>query len=317
MEQEQTTIIIEEEKEKKSPKKPFFKRHKNEVVAYSLLAFPLIWFTIFFVVGFIRGFAYSLTDYDLRFSEIRGINFIGFKNYIKLFNDSNVWNGLKNSFIWTVVMLVGNNGLGLLMAVLINSLRKGKGGFLAALYWPTLVSAAVSTQITLYFFRPTADGVMNIIIGNLFNKGPIAWFENEKTALLSLMIQPFFLGFSMKMMIYYAGIKGIPKLYYESASLETNSKWKVFVYITVPLLAPVVFLNVILSFIDGFKVLAPMQLITPDNPYTESLVYYLYNEAFTKTKIGYSSAIAFFLFAIIMVVTILQNLVKKKEVSYE
>lgn len=311
-------VVSEQNKiQNNTPKKSFFVKHKEEIIAYSLLAFPLIWFGIFFVVGFIRGFIFSLTDYDLRFSEIRGINFIWFENYKKLFNDPNVWNGLKVSFIWTVVMLVGNNGLGLLMAVLINSLKRGKNGFLAALYWPTLVSAAVSTQITMYFFRPTADGVMNIIVSQLFDLEPIAWFENEKTALLSLMIQPFLLGFSMKMMIYYAGIKGIPKLYYESAALETNSKWQIFMYITVPLLAPVVFLNLILSFIDGFKVLGPMQLITPDNPYTESLVYYLYGEAFTKTKIGYASAIAFFLFAIIMIITVLQNIVKKKEVSYE
>ena len=297
-------------------KKSFLQRNRKEIVAYALLAFPLIWFTIFFVVGFVRGFIYSLTDYDLRFSELRGINFNNFKNYIDLFTDSRVWNGLKVSVIWTAVMLVGNNVLGLLMAVLINSLHRGKGGFLAALYWPTLVSAAVSTQITLYFFRPTADGVMNIVIG-LFGHEPIAWLETEDTALLSLMLQPFFLGFSMKMMIYYAGIKGIPRLYYESASLETNSRWHLFWYITLPLLAPVLFLNVILSVIDGLKVLAPMQLITPDNPYTESLVYYLYGEAFTKTKIGYASAIAFFLFAIIMLLTILQNFAKKKEVSYE
>lgn len=312
--------MIEDVQEKtvdKSHKKKFFIKYKEEIVAYSLLAIPLIWFTVFFVVGFVRGFIFSLTDYDLRFSEIRGVNFIWFNNYKKIFSDPNVWNGLKVSFIWTIVMLIGNNGLGLLMAVLIASLGRGKNAFLAALYWPTMVSAAVSTQITLYFFRPTADGVMNIIIGQLFNIEPIAWFENEKTALLSLMLQPFFLGFSMKMMIYYAGIRGIPKLYYESASLETNSKWQVFIHITVPLLAPVVFLNVVLSFIDGLKVLGPMQLITPDNPYTESLVYYIYNEAFTKTKIGYASAISFVLFAIIMVATIVQNIAKKKEVSYE
>lgn len=297
-------------------KKGFFQRNRNEVVAYALLAFPLAWFCLFFVVGFVRGFIYSLTDYDLRFSELRGINFIGLQNYIDVFTDERVWSGLRISAIWTVVMLVGNNVLGLLMAVLINSLPRAKGGFLAALYWPTLVSAAVSTQVTLYFFRPTADGVMNIIIG-LFGHEPIAWLETEETALLSLMLQPFLLGFSMKMMIYYAGIRGIPRLYYESASLETDSRWHQFWYITLPLLAPVVFLNVILSFIDGLKVLAPMQLITPDNPYTESLVYYLYGEAFTKTKIGYASAIAFFLFAIIMVLTVLQNFAKKKEVSYE
>lgn len=298
-------------------KQSFFRRHREAVVSWGLLAFPLIWFVIFFVVGFFRGFAYSLTDYDLRFAEIRGINFIWFENYAKILSDPNVWQGLKVSSIWTAVMLIGNNGFGLLMAALIVSLKKGKGGFLAALYWPTLVSAAVGTQVTLYFFRATPDGVMNIIMGNLFGWDPTAWLEQENTALLSLMLQPFFLGFSMKMMIYYAGLNGIPKMYYESASLETDSKIKIFTHITLPLLTPVIFLNVILSFMDGIKVLAPMQLITPDNPYTQSYVYYLYNEAFTKTKIGYASSLSFFLFAIILLGTLLQNFAKKKEVSYE
>ena len=303
---------------KNKKKKRNKRKIRDTLIAYAFLSIPIILFSIFFIYGLVRGFIYSLTDYDLRFVEIRGINFNNFENYKKIFLDENVWTGLKVSAIWTFVMLIGNNGFGLLMAVLIVGRKKGQKALLAALYWPALVSAAVGTQITLYLFRPTGDGLMNILFANILNNGePIAWLQEESTSLISLMIQPFLLGFSTKMLIYYAGLKGIPKMYYEAASIETNSRFKIFWKITFPQLAPVLSLNLILSIIDGFKVLAPMQLVTPGNPYTQSFVYYIYNEAFNKTKIGYASSLSFFLFAIIMIFTLLQNIVKKKVDLYE
>ena len=293
-------------------------KKRETIEAYLLLAIPILLFTMFFIFGVIRIFIYSLTDYDLRFVERRGINLVWFENYIKIFSDGNVWPSLKVSFIWTIVMLIGNNGFGLLMALLITSRKRSGKTFLALLYWPALVSAAVGTQVTLYFFNPTMSGVMNKLFAGILNNGePIAWLEEEKTSLISLMLSPFFLGFSQKMIIYYAGIRGISKTYYEVASLDTNNKFVIFTKITLPLLSPVVTLNVLLSFIDGFKVLAPMQLITPGNVYTRSFVYYLYTEAFSKTKIGYASSLSFFLFAIILIFSLVQNAVRRRVDLYE
>ena len=303
-------------------KKALKKSLRNDLKCYLLLLLPIVWFGVFFIFSFFRGLYFSFTDFDIVRSTTRGITFIGFDNYAAIFKDELFWRGMKNSTIWTFVMLAGNNFFGLLMAVLIANVKRGKSFFLAALYWPTLVSAAVGTQVTLLLFKPASDGFFNIIAAHFGAKEPIMWLESEKTSLLSLMMLPFLLGFCMKMMIYYAGIRGIPASYSESASLETNSKFKMFFKITFPLIAPVVFLNVLLSLMEGFRVLAPMQLIAPGNRYSLSVVYYLYEKTFGTNfgrsgQISYSSAIGFILFVIIMGVTVFYNKVKKGGTTFE
>ncbi len=301
---------------KSANSKSFFRRHRNDFKCYLLLAIPIILFSIFFVYGFIRGFVFSLLNYDLRFVMLEGLQFLGFQNYIDVFQDIDFMNGLLHTTIWTVVMLIGNNGFGLLMAVCLMKLDKGRKFFLAGLYWPALVSAAITTQITLYVFNPTETGILNSFLA-MFGIPPKDWLVNENTALLSLMIIPFFTGFCQKMIIYYAGLNSIPKTYYEAASLDTDSSIQIFSKITWPLLAPVIFLNVLLSLIDGMKVIAPMQLITPHNNFTMSAIYAMYIEAFENTNFSYAFAEGFIMFVIIMVITIFQNRMQKETVVYE
>ena len=297
--------------------KKFLKKYRNDLTCYALLAIPFALFFLFFLYGFFRGFYISLTDFDMRYVSSRGINFVWFANYKEIFSNANFINGLKHTFIWTVVMLIGNNFFGLLMAALIVRVKRGGKAFLALLYWPSLVSAAIGSQITLFLFNPTETGPLNIIIGKLFNLPPQDWFINEKTALPSLMFLPFFTGFCMKMMIYYAGLRSIPSTYYEAASLETDSRAILFFRITLPLLSPVLFLNILLSVMDGIKIIAPMQLNTPGNDYTISAVYALYIEAFTRTNFSQSFAMGFVLFVIIMILTLIQNRLKGEAIVYE
>jgi len=203
-----------------------------------------------------------------------------------------------------------------MMALLIKRLHKGRGFFLAGLYWPCLVSAAVGMQITLFLFNPTDAGILNVIAKALGGKAR-GWLIDKQTALLSLMILPFLTGFSMKMMIFYSGLLSIPKAYYEAASLETNSRAQIAFKITFPLLTPVFFFNILLSVIEGLRVIAPMQLITPDNDYTMSGVYYLYRSAFKYQNFAYAFALGFILFVIIISLSLLQEKLKKDAVVYE
>ena len=296
---------------------PFLIKYKKEFKAYSLISFALIWWGIFFVFAFFRSFYFSFTD--LRFS-IAQISRFTFDNYARILNpnhelfDPLFWTSLRTTFTWTFVMMIGNNLMGLLMAFLLMRLKRGSKFFLALLFWPTLVSAVVGADLTKMIFSSSESGLMNQFIG-LFNIAPISWFDDRQFALIGLMITPFLLGFSVKLLIYYAAMLSIPKSYYEAAQLETKNQFKIFTGITLPLIKNAIVLNVVLSIIDGFKVLGPMQLITeggPDNR-TLSTVLYIYQLGFERSRMGQASAYAFILFAIILIFTLLQLKLSGKE----
>lgn len=293
---------------------------KNEIKAYSLLGFPLAWWTLFFVVAFFSALFFSFTNVSLKSlatgSEIK----FTLDNYRSLFDigwkkfDDTFWDSLGVTVIWTAVMSFGNNVMGLLCAFLLSQLKKGKRFFLALLFWPSLVSGVVGSDVTKMVFGSGNNSLANKLIMS-FGMEPIQWLTDEQTALLALMIMPFFFGFCMKMLIYYSSIIAIPTMYKEAASLETDSRLKIFTTVTLPLMKNALILNLLLSIIDGFKVLGPMQLVTNGGYGTESTMLYIYSTAFEDGKFGRACAYATVLFVIILIFTLIQRKVSGSEVD--
>ena len=296
------------------------RQYKNEVKAYSLLGFPLAWWTLFFVIAFFTALIFSFTNVSLKSlatgSEIK----FTLDNYKNLFDvnwknfDQNFWDSLGVTMIWTFAMAIGNNVMGLLCAFLISQLKSGKRFFLALLFWPSLVSGVVGSDVTQLVFGSGNNSLANKLI-MAFGQEPIQWLTDENTALLSIMIMPFFFGFCTKMLIYYSSIIAIPNMYKEAATLETKSKFKIFINVTFPLMKNALVLNLLLSIIDGFKILGPMQLVTKGGYGTESTMLYIYNTAFEDGKFGRACAYATILFAIILIFTFIQRKVSGREVD--
>ncbi len=294
------------------------KKGRQTCRAYALMSVPLLWWGVFFVVPLVMALVFSFSD--LRISIDR-ISEFGFFQYEHVLTDDDFWQALLNTVIWTVVMMAGNNLFGLLMAVLVSKLKYCRKLFIGLLFWPTLVSAIIGSSVTKQVLQADEYGLLNMLLG-AFGVAPVAWLEQESTALFSLMIMPFLFGFSIKMLIYYSAILNIPKQYTEACELETNSGWLRFWYITFPLIRNALVLNLLLSLIDGLKVLGPMQLITGGGPdgATNSCVLYIYNLAFDGgTHMGRASAAAFVLFAIILAISLVQLLItnRKEETTYE
>lgn len=300
--------------------KPVHKKNRieNELKAYSLLGFPLAWWTLFFVIAFFSAFFFSFTNVSLKSlatgSEIK----FTLDNYKNLFDvnwknfDQNFWDSLGVTILWTAVMSIGNNVMGLLCAFLISQLKKGKRFFLALLFWPSLVSGVVGSDVTKLVFGSDNNSLANKLI-MAFGMEPVQWLTDEQTAMVALMIMPFFFGFCMKMLIYYSSIIAIPQMYKEAATIETDSKFKIFMHITLPLMKNALILNFLLSIIDGFKILGPMQLVTKGGYGTESTMLYIYNTAFEDGKFGRACAYAAILFAIILIFTLIQRKVSGSE----
>lgn len=294
------------------------KKGRETVKAYSLMSVPLLWWTVFFIVPLIMALVFSFSN--LRIS-IDKISKFGFFQYSKVLTDIEFWNAFKNTVIWTVVMMIGNNVFGMLMAVLISKLKWGRKLFIGLLFWPTLVSAVIGATVTKMVFQSTEYGLMNMLLGAV-GIMPVAWFDLPQTALFALMIMPFLFGFSIKMLIYYTAILNVPKGYLEACELETNSYIVKFFKIIFPLIKNALVLNILLSLIDGLKVLGPMQLITKGQPdgATNSSILYIYNLAFDGgNNMGKATAAAFIMFAIILVFSVIQLKISNRggEVTYE
>lgn len=295
-------------------------KYKNGIKATGLLAFPMSWWTIWFVIAFVCALVFSFTNVRLsHLANGRPFEFT-LSNYERIFDftstkfDDKWWDSMLVTLIWTGVMTIGNNVMALLCAFLINSLKRGKKFFLALLFWPSLVSGVVGSDVTKLVFGSSSSSLANQIV-MAFGGEPIEWLTTEQFALISLMIMPFFLGFATKMLIYYSSIISISDTYKEAAIMETKSQGKIFFKVTLPLMKNAIILNVILSIIDGFKVLGPMQLITQGGYGTESGMLYIYNMAFEDGNIGRACAYAVILFAIILIFTGVQKLVSGREVE--
>lgn len=292
---------------------------KRDMKAYGMLSFPMVWWGIFFLYAFIRAIYFSFTD--LRFS-VDKISTFNFDNYIRLFHDETFRKAIGNTAIWTVVMTIFNNVLGLLFAWLIFRMKKGRKLFLALLFWPTLVSAVVGAQVTKLLFNPSDSGVINSIIiacgGN-----PIGWYNDPKIALVTLMIVPSLLGFSTQMMIYYVALMSVPKSYAEAARLETNSQWTILGKVYLPLIRNAITYNMILSLIGNLKVIGPMQLVSESGKggpldSTMTIMLYLYNKGIVGYEMGYACAIGVITLLIILILSGIQlKLTGIKAVDYE
>lgn len=304
-----------DKKNKNASKKSFRAKYRMEIVAYGLILYPLLHWTLFFVYGLIRAFWLSLHKWNG--SKIEPV-FVGLANYSNLIKNQAFLKSITNTIIWTIAMCIGPLLIGLATALLINSLKKGKNFYTALLYWPALVSAVVSTNIQKTIFSNSPNGLANQLVA-MFGINTQQWFDDPNIALYSLMIFPFLFGFSRCMLFFIAGLRQIPSTFTEAARCDGATTKTIYFKIMFPLLKPIFFLNLILNLIESFKVIAPMQLITRGGPNnkTMSVVLYIYNQAFEKNNIGTASAAAFILFAIILVVTVLQIKVQGDQISYE
>ena len=298
--------IVDSLKTKK--KRNFFK--KDEKIAYALLAFPIFWWCIFFLYAFVKAIFFSFTDLGI---DISMIHKISLDNYARLFTDEVFGIALRNTLIWTLATTFFNNLFGLLIAYLITKMKRGQKLFLTLLFWPTLVSAVISSDITKVIFSPSDTGIMNTII-QFFGGKPLAWYNDPKLSLITLMIIPTLLGFSTQMMIYYVAIKGINKDYLEAAKVDGASNFQIFKSIYLPLITKALNYNIVLSIIGGIRVIGPMQLVSNGGPNysSTSVILYMYNKM--TTEMGYACTIGVITTIVILILTFIQTKFTDKEV---
>ncbi len=220
--------------------------------------------------------------------------------------------------MFTFLSVLGNVGLGLFGAVLIN--MKMPNYFLSFLrfsyFFPVIVSLAL-VSIVWRFFYDTDTGLFNYFF-HLINFAKIGWLNDTDMALFSIIMMDVWKNLGFCLIIFLAGLQNIPKMYYEAASIDGASKMQSFFRITLPLLTPSIFVNVTIVTIGALQVFESIYLLTQGGPgdATRSIVIYIYEKAFQEFELGYGSAVAIILMILILIVTLIQIRFSKRWVHY-
>ena len=293
------------------------KRKTRQVLwFYAFIGLSLIGFLLLQIYPFLRAFVLSFTDATLNSFEPE--KFVGFKNYIKAFKDPFVWESLKLSAIYAVFNIVLINIISFCMALLLNTQnKKGISVFRTIFYIPSIIPTVASVIMFSWIFSPS-QGIVNAVLRVLGVENPPLWMESTQTVLPTLIVISLW-GFGGKMVIYLAGLQGVNRDYYEVASLEGASKFCVLFHITIPLVMPMIFYNVLMSIISAIQVFTEAYVLSgtgagvPVNFY----VVNIYSKLFSEFDLGYSSALAWILFVIILVISKIYNFINDKFLTFE
>lgn len=287
----------------------------QETFSFYLFIFPWALGFLAFTLGpIIASFVLGFMEYDMALPP----TFIGLSNFKELFQDPLFYTSLYNT-LYIVILAVP---LGMFaafgMALLLNQKVRGQSIYRTLYYIPSIVPAVASAALWLYVLQPQW-GLLNALLEALGIPGP-GWLASEvwsKPAIIMLMVW----ASGGNMIIYLAGLQDIPKEYYEAAQIDGANWWGQFLHVTLPLMTPTIFFTVIMGVIGTFQVFSSIFVLTDGmgGPVNSTLVYliYLYRNAFSFFRMGYSSAMAWVLFVIILVLTIINFRFAKYWVHYE
>lgn len=244
---------------------------------------------------------------------------VGLENYRQVLADPLFWKAFTNTWLFVGVSAVLEVVLGLGLAVMLNGLVRGQAFFRTTYFLP-FITPVVSIALVWGWIYDPQFGVLNWMLKGLGLLGePIAWLYDTKTALLAVILLKVWKSVGYNMVIFMAGLQGIPQELYESASLDGASPSRTFWRITLPMITPTLFFVLIITLIGAFQVFDPIYLLTQGGPEhsTDVLVYWMFKNAFEFYKVGPASAIAYILFLIILVLTVVQWQLRKRWVLHE
>ena len=269
-----------------------------------LLTFLLPWLiglSVFLFLPIVASLYFSFTEYDV----LRKPLWIGFDNYTLLFSDPVFWKSLHITVTYALITLPLSVIFGIIFAILLNQKISGISIYRTCFYLPSIVPLVASSIIWIWIFRGDEGGSLNSFLIKLNIAGPVC-LNDPKWALTALIIMNLWsLGNSV--LIYLAGLQDIPKSLYEAADIDGAGFWHKLFLITIPMLTPTIFFNLIIGIISTFQYFIPAYVMTSGGPEHATTFYslYTYQNAFEDFKFGYASSMAWILFLIIVVLTFL------------
>ena len=276
------------------------RKRDERVAAYIFVAPAVILLIGFLVVPMIYTIYFSVFKYQIMRPD--ATTFIAFDNYKKLFADKNFWAALKNTVYFTVIVVPVQCALALGLALLVSKKFRGVSIFRTMYFAPQLTSMVVISVLwsVLYNANPNT-GLINSILVSL-GMSPIKFLSDANTAMNSIIFMSAWQGAGYQMMIFLAGLQGIPRDQYEAASVDGATKFKQFLYITLPGLKGTIKYVIMITMIQAMKLFTQPYIMTKGGPKnsTKTLVYYIYDQGFQKGNFGYACSIATVFFVIVV-----------------
>jgi multiple sugar transport system permease protein len=270
------------------------------------------------VVFVLYPLLYVLVLSTLEWDGLGERTFVGLKNYATEFSNPDFLNALKNTFYYTAMTVPTTVVLSLMAALALNKLRFRN--FFRVLYFAPVVTSAVAAGVVwLWVYNPDF-GLINTYLQTWFGvRGP-QWLLDPTFVMPSIAIMSIWLGLGFNIVIFLAGLQGIPATFNEAAQIDGATRWQIFWNVTLPLLSPTTFFVFIIAIINSFQVFDQAFILTFDGGPANSavtMVYYLRELAFVDFVFGRSAAVAVILFALILLFTLLQFRVQRRWVHYE
>ena len=257
----------------------------------------------------------SLTNYNL----IQSPAFVGFENYVRMFQDPRLLNSLRVTFEYVFVSVPIQLVLALALALLLDRGMRALPFYRSVFYLPSLLGSSVAVAI-LWRQIFGQGGLVNQVLGGLGFHNLPGWISDPRFALGTIILLNVW-TFGAPMIIFLAGLRQIPDMYYEAASIDGAGRWRRFVSITLPMLSPIVFFNIILQLIGAFQSFTQAFVVSggTGGPSDSTMFYslYLYQKGFNQFDMGYASAMAWLLFIIIAIITAVTFVTSKYWVFYD
>ncbi|NOJ61793.1 sugar ABC transporter permease [Arthrobacter sp. 260] len=299
----------------KGPKRKLTDAEKKEERASYLFLAPWILGLGLITIGPMAASLYlSFTNYNL----LQAPEWIGLDNYLRMMQDSRLLNSLRVTFLYVFISVPLQLVAALALALVLDRGMKGLGFYRSVYYLPSLLGGSVAIAV-LWRQIFGNDGLINQVLALVGIEG-MGWISNPSTALGTLMILNVW-TFGAPMIIFLAGLRQIPTMYYEAASVDGASKVRQFATITIPLLTPIIFFNLVLQIIGAFQSFTQAFVVSggTGGPSDSTMFFtlYLYQQGFGNFNMGYASAMAWLLLVIIAVFTFLNFIASKYWVFYD
>lgn len=286
------------------------KTYSNKKVIFTLVFPGLLTFVFAILAPICLSVYYGFTD----FSGLGAFNYVGFDNYKEMFKDKNFWMSLRNSVMLAFGFIFIQHPLAIITAAILDRMGKKAEGFFRCVYFlPNVISVAVIAYLWKFIYNPSF-GLLNNIAKIFGGKGTTNWLGTG-TAIWSVLVVLIWHGFGWGMLIYYTGIKNIDPVLYEAAAIDGANNKQTFLKITLPLMKPVIQINVTMAIISALKQMETVYLLTAGGPGNETqfMANYLYKQAFSAFRYGYGNAISVVFVIICIIATQLLNVVFPKE----
>ena len=286
---------------------------RDAVTGYLFIAPQLLGIIAFVLVPLGLVVYYSFHEWNVLSGTIQ---FVGADNYKHLLADPQMGEVLGVTAVFSVGLVLFNIPLALLLAVLLNRSGRGIAFFRTAFFSPVVVSIVAWTIVWGFLLQD--NGGINGLLSVFHIRGP-NWLQSGPTALLAVIVVQVFKNVGLNMVLFLSALQGVPRELQEAARMDGAGAWTLFRRITLPLISPTLLLTVIITIVGALQVFAQIAVLTAGGPglSTTVLVYYLFQQAFDFHHFGYGSTLALVLFAIVLVLTVVQWQLRKKWVFYE